>query len=147
VLRFGNDLEKNLDGADAVYTGIQAAIDRHIEAKGIQAPVQAHYAPVWKPEAILPELDCEATGIGSVVWATGFRANFGLIDAPVFDARGLPVHKRGVTAAEGLYFVGLPWLHTWGSGRFSGIARDTAYLAERIAQRSLPDAARLPLAS
>jgi putative flavoprotein involved in K+ transport len=31
-----------------------------------------------------------------------------------------------------LYFLGLPWLHTWGSGRFSGVARDALYLAERI---------------
>jgi len=37
-----------------------------------------------------------------------------------------------VTAHEGLYFLGLPWLHTWGSGRFSGVARDALYLAERI---------------
>jgi putative flavoprotein involved in K+ transport len=31
-----------------------------------------------------------------------------------------------------LYFLGLPWLYTWGSGRFSGIARDAGYLAECI---------------
>jgi putative flavoprotein involved in K+ transport len=39
---------------------------------------------------------------------------------------------RGVTAQPGLYFLGLPWLHTWGSGRFSGVARDACFLAERI---------------
>jgi putative flavoprotein involved in K+ transport len=26
----------------------------------------------------------------------------------------------------------LPWLHTWGSGRFSGIARDAAYVVDAI---------------
>jgi len=26
----------------------------------------------------------------------------------------------------------LPWLYTWGSGRFSGVARDALYLAEQI---------------
>jgi putative flavoprotein involved in K+ transport len=35
----------------------------------------------------------------------------------------------------GLYFLGLPWLHTWGSGRFSGIARDANYLADYIVAR------------
>jgi putative flavoprotein involved in K+ transport len=40
-----------------------------------------------------------------------------------------------VTNVEGLYVLGLPWLHTWGSGRFSGIARDAGHLAERIASR------------
>ena len=32
----------------------------------------------------------------------------------------------------GVYFLGLPWLHTWGSGRFSGVARDAQYLADYI---------------
>jgi hypothetical protein len=35
----------------------------------------------------------------------------------------------------GAYFVGLPWLYTWGSGRFSGVARDAEYLAEHIKAR------------
>jgi putative flavoprotein involved in K+ transport len=33
------------------------------------------------------------------------------------------------------YFLGLPWLHTWGSGRFSGVGRDALYLADHIEQR------------
>jgi putative flavoprotein involved in K+ transport len=45
-----------------------------------------------------------------------------------------------VTAQEGLYFLGLPWLHTWGSGRFSGIARDAAWLADRISALARLDA-------
>jgi putative flavoprotein involved in K+ transport len=45
------------------------------------------------------------------------------------------VHQRGVTNEPGLYFLGLPWLHTWGSGRFSGVARDAEFLAEAIEQR------------
>jgi putative flavoprotein involved in K+ transport len=53
----------------------------------------------------------------------------------VFNGRGLPGHVRGVTAQPGLYFIGLPWLHTWGSGRFSGVARDALYLAEQIEAR------------
>jgi hypothetical protein len=40
--------------------------------------------------------------------------------------------ERGVTDVAGLYVVGLPWLHTWGSGHFAGIGRDAEYLAERI---------------
>jgi putative flavoprotein involved in K+ transport len=50
----------------------------------------------------------------------------------VFDGKGYPGHQRGVTEVRGLYFLGLPWLYTWGSGRFSGIARDAGYLAECI---------------
>jgi hypothetical protein len=50
----------------------------------------------------------------------------------VFDGKGYPGHERGITGVKGLYFLGLPWLYTWGSARFSGIARDANYLAEEI---------------
>ena len=46
-----------------------------------------------------------------------------------------PSHVRGVTGVAGVYFLGLPWLYTWGSGRFSGIARDALYMAEQIEAR------------
>jgi putative flavoprotein involved in K+ transport len=55
------------------------------------------------------------------------------VDAPVFNGRGHPVHHRGITTQAGLYFLGLPWLHTWGSGRFSGVARDAQHIADHIA--------------
>ena len=54
---------------------------------------------------------------------------------PVFNGRGQPAHVRGVTPIPGVYFLGLPWLYTWGSGRFSGVARDAEYLAEHIKAR------------
>jgi putative flavoprotein involved in K+ transport len=120
--------------ADAVYTGIQGAIDRHIATRGIAASEQAHYTPLWAPGPQAPSLDCLAAGIGSVIWATGFRADYAVIDAPAFDGRGLPIHTRGVTPVDGLSSVGLPWLDSWGSGHFSGIARDTEYLAERVVE-------------
>ena len=52
--------------------------------------------------------------------------------------RGDVVHWRGVTGCPGLYFLGLPWLHTWGSGRLEAVGRDAAYLADRIADRARP---------
>jgi putative flavoprotein involved in K+ transport len=63
----------------------------------------------------------------------GFASDFTWVEAPIFDGRGRPCHDRGVTDVPGLYVVGLPWLYTWGSGRFSGIARDAEYLADKIA--------------
>ena len=73
----------------------------------------------------------------SVVWATGFRSDFGWIEAPVLDARGIPVHRRGVTDAPGLYFLGLSWLHTRGSALVGWVGRDAEYLAGIIGRRML----------
>jgi putative flavoprotein involved in K+ transport len=77
-------------------------------------------------------LDLDRAGIGSVIWCTGFGRDYRWVDVPVFDGRGYPAHERGVTNCPGLYFIGLPWLHTWGSGRFSGVGHDARYLAKRV---------------
>ena len=55
------------------------------------------------------------------------------IDAPVFDDAGQVVHERGVTASPGLYFLGLPWLHTRGSALLGWVKHDAAHIAEQIA--------------
>jgi putative flavoprotein involved in K+ transport len=58
--------------------------------------------------------------------------DFDWVRLPVLDARGHVLHERGITTVEGLYFIGLPWLHTWGSGRFCGVGRDARHIVERI---------------
>jgi putative flavoprotein involved in K+ transport len=132
VLRFAPNLQANLDDADQVYNRINASIDQYIQKNGIEAPPASLYVPVWEPEGERTQLDIAAAGITSIVWCIGFRPDFSWVDAPVFNGRGYPGHTRGVTNQAGLYFLGLPWLYTWGSGRFSGIARDARYLADTI---------------
>jgi putative flavoprotein involved in K+ transport len=132
-LHFADDLAANLDAADRSYNGICEIIDRHIEASGIKAPPGCHYTPVWCPPAHTPSLDPLAADITGVVWATGFRSDWSWVELPIFDGTGYPTHRRGVTSMPGLYVLGLPWLNTWGSGRFEAVGRDAAYLGERIA--------------
>ena len=134
-LTFRPDLKANLEFADSVYNNINTRIDNYIAEQGIDAPEEPHYSPVWEPESERETLDLASSGITSIVWCIGFRPDFTWLDAPVFNGRGTPVHFRGVTQAPGVYFIGLPWLNTWGSGRFSGIAEDSAYLAEVIESR------------
>ena len=83
----------------------------------------------------------------AVIWATGFRLDHSLVQLPVFDADGRLEHRRGVTAIPGLYFLGLPWLHTRGSALLGWVKDDAEYLADRIAERAAtgngaPDARR-----
>ncbi|MFP5473197.1 MAG: FAD-dependent oxidoreductase, partial [Gammaproteobacteria bacterium] len=132
---FRPDLTRNLDEADEVYCNIRRDIDAYIARAGIDAPMEPPFQKVWQPDADPALLDLQAAGITSIVWAIGFRADYRWIDLPVFDGRGHPRFSRGVTAEPGLYFVGLPWLNTWGSGRFLGVADDARHLAEVIGQR------------
>jgi putative flavoprotein involved in K+ transport len=130
------DLGSCLDEADKVSDSIKASIDAYIARSAIAAPVEPPYRPVWTPPQERAVLDYRAAGITSVVWCIGFHMDHAWIDLPVFNGRGQPTHVRGVTPVPGVYFLGLPWLHTWGSGRFSGIARDAAHLAQQIAARA-----------
>ncbi len=143
TLRFDDTLAATLDRADQTYNGINAAIDQHITKLGLDAdgalPPPTVYQAAWQPQAASEQglsphtqLDLAAQGITTVLWCIGFQPDFAWVQAPVFNGRGQPVHQRGVTGQPGLYFLGLPWLHTWGSGRFSGVARDAMFLAEQI---------------
>jgi putative flavoprotein involved in K+ transport len=132
TLRFSADLAKNLDHADSVSESIKDSIDAHIAATGADAPTEARYTPVWVPDDEPQELDLAGSGITAVIWSTGFGRDDRWIEAPVFDGRGYPRHSRGVTNCPGLYFLGLPWQHTWGSGRFGGVGADAEHLADQI---------------
>ena len=131
-LTLQDDLKKNLNAADEVAESIKRTIDSYIEKNNISAPVEPPYVPVWEPEDRPLSIDLKAVGVTTVIWATGYHMDFSWIDLPAFDGSGYPTHQRGVTTVEGLYFIGLPWLYTWGSGRFSGVARDAEYLANQI---------------
>jgi putative flavoprotein involved in K+ transport len=59
-----------------------------------------------------------------------------VIDIPVLDARGEPLHRRGITEVPGLYFLGLQWLSKMKSSFLSGVGDDAADLADHIAARN-----------
>lgn len=138
ALTFKPDLRAKLDAADEVYVGIRDMIDRHIAANGIDAPAAEPYRRAWEPDVEPLGLDLARAGIASVVWCTGFRSDWSWIDVPAFTGALYPEHDRGVTTVPGLMFVGLPWLNSWGSGRFSGIAEDAEHVVASIVARTVP---------
>ena len=70
-----------------------------------------------------------------MIWTTGFRSDWSWVELPIFDGAGYPTHRRGVTSMDGVYVLGLPWLYTWGSGRFVGVGRDAEFISKHIAVR------------
>ncbi|PDS35712.1 FAD-dependent oxidoreductase [Rhizobium anhuiense] len=140
---FEPNLKANLDSADRVYNGINALIDRHIAEKGIEAPAGSPYVPVWEPGAEIVELDLKAEGITSVIWATGFSPDWSFVGLPIFDGNAYPVHRRGVTVVDGVYVLGLPWLWTWGSGRFLSVGKDAEHVVGHLAARLSAQASSL----
>ena len=130
------DLKENLANSDKGEAEIVKEIDTYIEKSGLDAPIETLPALTDGYEAeMIPELDLEAAGITSVIWATGYKFDFSLVKLPAFDEDGYPVQKRGVTEYPGLYFIGLPFLYTLKSGLLSGVGDDAAYVVSSITAR------------
>lgn len=135
-LSFADDLAASLDAADEACRKRLAAIDNYIAKNGIEAPASDVEQVDWQPGPEPTTLNLKEAGINSVIYGTGFRSDFGWIDLPVLDERGYPRYERGVTAVSGLYFVGLHWLHTWGSGLFYQVGRDAKYVVDHLCSNS-----------
>lgn len=71
----------------------------------------------------------------NIIWATGYRPNFSWIQGLELAKDGYPKHYRGVSNIDGLYFIGLPWLHTRGSATLGGIRKDAKYLSDYIKKK------------
>ncbi|HEX5729159.1 NAD(P)/FAD-dependent oxidoreductase [Microbacterium sp.] len=71
--------------------------------------------------------------VASVVWCTGYREDFGILDLPGASAQR-PDHERGeVSAVPGLYLLGQEFLFAAASATLPGVRRDARYLASRLA--------------
>jgi putative flavoprotein involved in K+ transport len=82
----------------------------------------------------------------AVIWATGFALDHSWIEVPIFDDGGRLMHRRGVTSAPGLYFLGLTWQYTRGSALLGWVKHDAEYIAGEIARLAgTPPAAQLEL--
>jgi putative flavoprotein involved in K+ transport len=79
-----------------------------------------------------------------VIWATGYSLDHSWIKPPVTEPNGLVRHRRGVTDAPGLYFLGLPWQHTRGSALLGWVKDDAEFIAERIDAYARVQTAREP---
>jgi putative flavoprotein involved in K+ transport len=79
------------------------------------------------------QLDMRSAAITTVVWATGYRRDYSWIEAPVFTSAGEPAQRRGITAAPGLYFLGLRFMYRRNSNFIDGVGADAAYLARHLA--------------
>ena len=71
--------------------------------------------------------------VDAVIWATGYRPDYSRIALPIFDENGRLRHRRGVTDAPGLYFVGITWQWTRGSALIGWVKDDAAFIAQEIA--------------
>lgn len=139
IVELAGDLHDNLAAADRAEAEFIKSVDAYVARTGMTVPEET--LPAFRDgfaQPILTELDLKAAGITNVIWATGYSFDFSTIKLPVVDGDGFPIQTRGVSAYPGLFFVGLPWLHTAKSGLIYGVGEDASFIADRIAERRDP---------
>ena len=116
----------------------------HLDALGIERVLE-RTAGVEDGKPVLD--DGRVLDVANVVWCTGFRNDYGWIRFPLpLDQDGFPEQRQGVVPSlPGLYFVGLPFLHSFASMLILGAGRDGKRVAKHIASRPVaPRSAESP---
>ena len=139
VMHCADDLARNIAQGDAHYLSVLDAADAYVAKNGLDLPEEPEARRIdANPDCVtdpILQLNLAEAGITAIVWATGFAVDFGWLKADTFDARGIPLHERGVSKVPGLYFLGLPWLSRRASPFIWGVWHDAEYLAGHIAGR------------
>jgi putative flavoprotein involved in K+ transport len=136
TLRFAPDLGENIAAGDASYLALLDQADAYVARNGLDLPEEPDARVLGPdPEGVadpLLELDLADAGVTTVIWATGFAADYGWLQVDALDENGRPKHRRGVSSEPGVYFLGLPWLSRRGSSFIWGVWHDAKYVADHI---------------
>ena len=125
----------NLARSDQFEVEILKQVDAYIARNGLDAPEEKVVQLRHGYEApILLDLDLARAGIGSIVWAAGYRSDYTLIRLPILDSSGLLRARRGATDFRGLYFAGQPWQPSLKSAFLLGVGESTAGIAAQIVE-------------
>ena len=133
---FSGGLRNVFSLADLKMRRLLDTFDAWARAHGRDADVgpAERFAPTRVPSSARLQLDLGSGEIRSVVWATGFRPDYGWLDVPVVDAKGQLRHEGGVAGSPGLYALGLPVLRRRRSTFMCGIEDDAREVIEHLAR-------------
>ena len=90
------------------------------------------FEPTRVPASSRIGLDLNSGEIRSIVWATGYRPDYGWLNVPVLDAKGHLRHEGGVCDAPGLYALGLPVLRRRKSTFICGAEGDARAIVDHL---------------
>jgi putative flavoprotein involved in K+ transport len=127
---FADDLAASVDFGDARLKDMLKAFDAHCSASG-RGPVDLELPEPFRTKT-RSELDIAGEDIGTVIWTSGYRPEYGWVNLPVFDEMGFPVQHDGCTTVRGLYFMGVPWMRKMKSSIFYGVGEDAEVVAQHI---------------
>ncbi|HZD97670.1 MAG TPA: FAD-dependent oxidoreductase [Micromonosporaceae bacterium] len=105
----------------------------HLTAAGVHlAPARTVASRDGRPMLA----DGQILDVANVIWCTGFKQDWTMIDPPVVGSNGWPSGEGGVVHdVPGLYFVGLLFQRGFYSMLIGGAGRDGRFIARQIAGR------------
>ena len=131
---FAGSVAEHVAFGDRMALELEGVVDRYLEAAGIDAPPaepDAGRGPVEVTD--VDELDLERAAISTVIWSTGFGADWSWLPAELRDDAGLPDLRAGAAAADpAIRFVGLPWQSTRASAILHGVQLDARLAVEGV---------------
>jgi putative flavoprotein involved in K+ transport len=130
--QFSGSLANYLRSADLKQQRLLDRIDGFVESGALDTSV----ADPDRPEAT--RIPAAVTEIGwrdfqSVIWATGYRADYPWLDPAVLDRRGQIAHDGGVMRQPGMYLLGQPFLRRRSSSFIYGLEHDAVEIAQHLA--------------
>jgi putative flavoprotein involved in K+ transport len=131
---FSGGLRNMFSLADLKMGRLLDAFDEWARSDGCDAAVDPaeRFARTRVPESARLQLDLRSGEIAAIVWATGFRPDYGWLDVPVVDAKGQLHHDGGVVDSPGLYALGLPVLRRRKSTFIYGIEDDARAIIDHV---------------
>jgi putative flavoprotein involved in K+ transport len=133
---FSGGLRNMFSLADLKMVRLLDTFDEWARTSGRDAEVgpPERFPPTRVPESTRLQLDLQSGEIRAIVWATGFRPDYGWLDVPVVDAKGQLRHEGGVVDSPGLYALGLPVLRRRKSTFIYGIEDDAREVTDHLAR-------------
>ena len=132
---FSGGLRNVFSLADLKMNRLLDTFDEWALTSGRDAEFDApeRFAPTVPPDSGRLQVDLRSGEIRAVVWATGFRPDYGWLDVPVVDDKGHLRHDGGVVGSPGLYALGLPVLRRRKSTFIHGIEDDARAVIDHLA--------------
>jgi putative flavoprotein involved in K+ transport len=139
----GRDIFRYLDALGALTKTADTRIGRRMKdgdtlvgsspRRARRQGIRLHPRATGAEGATVTFADGSRVAVATVIWATGFALDHSWVDAPVFAPDGTVIQRRGVTPSPGLYFLGLPWMHSRGSALLGWVKDDAAHVAAAVA--------------
>ncbi|MEJ1963343.1 MAG: NAD(P)-binding domain-containing protein [Gammaproteobacteria bacterium] len=132
--QFSGSLRNYCAMADLKLGRLLETIDTWASSHGKdgEVPAPERFSPTRVEDAPRLGIDLGKGRIGTVIWATGFRPDYGWLHVRALDRKGRLQHDGGIVAAPGLYALGLNFMRRRKSSFIHGAEDDVHDLSAHL---------------